>query len=54
MVTVNELVELLMGFPEDEPIYIPVGQANIPVDDAVMTNKGIVLDYFVAGDSRGD
>ena len=44
--TVEELVDLLMQFPDQDPVYIPVGQANIPVDNAVLTDRGVVLDYF--------
>ncbi len=45
--TVRELIDLLMGFPEDEPVYVPDfnGFDDKPVQNAVLTSKGIVLDY---------
>jgi hypothetical protein len=45
--TVKELIDTLLSFPEDEPIYIPVGVANIPVDNVVLTDRGVVLDYLI-------
>lgn len=45
--TVKELIDSLMTFPYDEPVYIPVGVANIPVDNVVLTDRGVVLDYLI-------
>lgn len=45
--TVKELIDQLIYYPEDEPVYIPVGEANIPVDNVVLTSHGVVLDYFI-------
>lgn len=44
--TVKELIETLSDFPEDDPVYIPVGSSNIPIDNVVLTSDGIVLDYL--------
>ena len=44
--TVKELIDHLIYCPEDEPVYIPVGAANIPIENVVLTSKGVVLDYF--------
>lgn len=47
--TVKELVDLLMGFPEDEPVYVPDFQqgswADKPVTNVVLTYKGVILDF---------
>jgi hypothetical protein len=44
--TVRELVERLQEFPEDEPVFIPVGKANIEVCNVVLTYEGVALDYL--------
>lgn len=44
--TVKELIDSLMAFPDDQPVYIPVGAANIPIENVVLTSKGVVLDYL--------
>ncbi len=45
--TVKELIELLMGFPEDEPVYVPDFNSNdnSPVTNLVLTDKGVLIDY---------
>jgi hypothetical protein len=45
--TVKELIDLLMAFPEDEPVYIPDFNSydNHYITNAVLTDKGIALDY---------
>ncbi len=48
--TVRELIDLLMEFPEDKIVYVPdwasfEGIEDKPVQNAVLTSKGIVLDY---------
>lgn len=45
--TVKELIDILLIFPEDQPVYIPVGVANIPIDNVVLTDRGVVLDYLI-------
>lgn len=45
--TVKELVELLMGFPDDEQVFIPDfnSNKNYEIDNVVLTNRGVLLDY---------
>lgn len=45
--TVKELIDLLMGFPEDEPVFIPDFNSydNFPIKNVVLTSKGVLLDY---------
>ena len=45
--TVKELVELLMGFPDDEKVMIPDFNSNLDheVKNVVLTNNGVLLDY---------
>lgn len=44
---VKELIDLLMGFPEDEEVMIPDFNSydNHKIVNAVLTNKGVLLDY---------
>ena len=44
--TVKEMIYLLEGMPEDEPVYIPVGSHRVPVDNVMMTSRGVFLPYF--------
>lgn len=45
--TVKELIELLMGFPEDEKVMIPDFNSNhdYEVKNVVLTKQGVLLDY---------
>ena len=45
--TVKELIDLLMGLPEDEPVFIPDFNSNLDheVKNVVLTNNGVLLDY---------
>ena len=45
--TVKELIEMLMGFPEDEKVFIPDFNSydNFPIKNVVLTSKGGALDY---------
>ncbi len=45
--TVKELIELLLDFPEDEKVLIPDFNSNndFEVQNVVLTSKGILLDY---------
>ncbi len=45
--TVAELIDLLMGFPEEETVFIPAmdSQLNYVITNAVLTNNGVALDY---------
>lgn len=45
--TVKELIELLMGFPEDEKVMIPDFNSNLDyeVKNVVLTKQGVLLDY---------
>jgi hypothetical protein len=45
--TVKELIDMLMGFPEDEPVFIPDFNSydNFPIKNVVLTSKGVALDY---------
>ena len=45
--TVKELIDLLMGFPEDEPVYIPDFNSydDRPVTNAILSDKGVLIDY---------
>ncbi|MEM1945036.1 MAG: hypothetical protein QXX57_04800 [Nitrososphaerota archaeon] len=46
-VTVKGLIELLMGFPKDEEVFIPDfnSYANHTIKNAVLTKEGVALDY---------
>ena len=45
--TVKELIDLLMGFPEEEEVLIPDFNSNLDyeVKNVVLTNQGVLLDY---------
>ena len=45
--TVAELIDLLMKFPEDEKVMIPDFNSNLDheVKNVVLTNNGVLLDY---------
>lgn len=45
--TVAELIDLLMGFPEEEEVKVPDFNSydNYPVKNAVLTKDGVLLDY---------
>lgn len=45
--TVKELIDLLMGFPEDEKVLIPDFNSNYDheVKNVVLTKQGVILDY---------
>jgi len=45
--TVKELIDLLMGFPEDEKVLIPDFNSNLDyeVKNVVLTKQGVLLDY---------
>lgn len=45
--TVKELIEMLMEFPEDEKVMIPDFNSNLDheVKNVVLTNNGVLLDY---------
>ncbi len=45
--TVKELIDLLMGFPEDEKVMIPDFNSNLDyeVKNVVLTKGGVLLDY---------
>jgi hypothetical protein len=45
--TVKELIDMLMGFPEDEKVMIPDFNSNLDheVKNVVLTNNGVLLDY---------
>lgn len=45
--TVKELIDMLMGFPEDEKVMIPDFNSNHDheVQNVVLTNNGVLLDY---------
>ena len=45
--TVKELIDLLMGFPEDENVMIPDFNSNLDyeVKNVVLTKQGVLLDY---------
>ena len=45
--TVKELIDMLMGFPEDEKVMIPDSNSNLDheVQNVVLTNNGVLLDY---------
>lgn len=47
LVTVKELIDMLMGFPEDEKVMIPDFNSNLDheVKNVVLTNTGVLLDY---------
>lgn len=46
--TVKDLIELLMEFPEDEPVYVPDFNSNIDslVTNLVLTERGVLIDYY--------
>jgi len=46
-VTVKELIDMLMGFPEDEKVMIPDFNSNLDheVKNVVLTSNGVLLDY---------
>ncbi len=45
--TVKELIDMLMRFPEDEKVMIPDFNSNLDheVQNVVLTNNGVLLDY---------
>jgi hypothetical protein len=45
--TVAELIDLLMKFPEEEPVYVPDFNSNNnhPVNNLVLTERGVLIDY---------
>jgi len=45
--TVKELIEMLMEFPEDEKVMIPDFNSSLDheVKNVVLTNNGVLLDY---------
>ncbi len=45
--TVKELIELLMGFPEDEKVMIPDfnSSEDYEIKNLVLTAKGVLVDY---------
>lgn len=45
--TVKELIDLLMGFPEDDKVLIPDFNSNhdYEVKNVVLTKMGVLLDY---------
>ncbi len=45
--TVEELIDRLMEFPKDEPVYVPDFQSDNdqPVSNVILTNKGVLIDY---------
>ena len=45
--TVKELIDLLMGFPEDEKVMVPDFNSNNnhPVNNLVLTERGVLIDY---------
>ena len=45
--TVKELIELLMGFPDDEEVMIPDFNSNHnhKITNVVLTSKGVLFDY---------
>lgn len=45
--TVKELIDLLMGMPEDESVYVPDFNSydNRPVTNVVLSKQGVLLDY---------
>lgn len=45
--TVKELIELLLDFPEDEPVYVPDFNSteDLPVTNVILSNRGVLLDY---------
>lgn len=45
--TVKELIDLLMGFPEDEKVMIPdfKSDRDYDISNAILTYKGVLLDY---------
>ena len=45
--TVKELIDMLMGFPEDEKVMIPDFNSNLDheVKNVVLTSNGVLLDY---------
>jgi len=46
-VTVAELIDLLMKFPEEESVYVPDFNSNNnhPVNNLVLTERGVLIDY---------
>lgn len=45
--TVAELIDLLMKFPEEEPVYVPNFNSNNnhPVTNLVLSSAGVLIDY---------
>lgn len=45
--TVKELIDMLMSFPDDEEVFIPDFNSynNFPIKNVVLTSKGVLLDY---------
>ncbi len=45
--TVKELIDLLMGFPEDEKVMVPDFNSNNnhPVTNLVLSSAGVLIDY---------
>ena len=45
--TVAELIDLLMGFPEEEEVKIPDfnSYVNHTIKNAVLSRDGVLLDY---------
>lgn len=45
--TVKELVELLMGFPDDEKVMVPDFNSNDnhEINNLVLTKDGVLIDY---------
>lgn len=45
--TVRELMERLSEFPEDEIVYVPVDEWDKPVQNLVLSYKGVLIDYII-------
>lgn len=46
--TVKELIDLLMGFPEDEKVMIPDwadSNFNWEIKNIILSEKGVLIDY---------